>query len=78
MALAISWAENGSRKCDRVSPANSNGTKDYGVFQINTIHAWRGNLTDCKENIRIAKEIFDEQGWSPWSVYKNKRYLTYK
>lgn len=69
-ALAISQAENGTRKCDRVGVSG-----DIGVFQIAPqYHAWRGDLTDCTENIRIAKEIFDEQGWWPWRVYQTGVY----
>jgi len=81
MALAISQAENGTRQCDRVSKPNSNGSVDTGVFQINSIHtpskATMEGLKDCLTNIKVAKTIYDRQGWQPWSVYKNKRYLTY-
>lgn len=77
MALAISQAENGIRQCDRVSARNSNGTYDYGVFQINSIHSHLGDLTDCKDNIRVAKIIFDSSGWSAWSVYKNQSYKNF-
>ena len=74
MALSISWAENETRQCNRVS-----STGDVGVFQINARwHSWRGNLYDCLENIRIAKQIFDEQGhWEAWVAYNNGRYLRF-
>lgn len=81
MALAISWAENGSRKCDRVSKPNSNGTFDYGVFQLNSIHLKKGyteaQFKDCLTNILVAKQIFDRQGWEPWVAYKNGSYKRY-
>lgn len=81
MALAISQAENGTRQCDRVSKPNSNGSYDIGVFQINTIHTpSKGNikqLKECMHNIKVAKQIFDAQGWSPWSVYKSGKYKQY-
>jgi hypothetical protein len=83
MAIAISQAENGTRACDRKGAKNSNGTHDWGVFQINEVHLKKGyslaDFKDCLTNIRIAHEIFKRQGWSPWSVYKNgsfKRFLT--
>ena len=45
---------------------------DVGVFQINQKwHNQRGNAYDIDENIRIAKEIYDEQGWNPWVCYWN-------
>jgi len=73
MALAISQAENGLRTCDRVS-----STGDIGIFQINEYyHGHRGDLYDCTENIQIAKQIFDEQGWTPWVAYNNKSYIKF-
>ena len=78
MALAVSQAENGTRKCDRQGGKNSNGTYDWGVFQINEVHLKKGyshdDLKDCLTNIKIAKAIYDRQGWEPWSVYKNQSY----
>lgn len=78
MALAISQAENGTRECKRIH-VNSDGSKDVGVFQLNSIHANKGNIFDCTENIKIAYQIFKRQGWTPWTVYKSgiyKKYLT--
>lgn len=81
MALAISQAENGTRSCNRESKPNSNGTKDHGVFQINEVHLKKGytinDLHNCLTNIRIAKEIYDRQGWNPWTVYKTGVYKKY-
>jgi hypothetical protein len=81
MALAISQAENGSRKCDRVSKPNKNGSLDIGVFQINyNAHQNKGtlkDLMDCTTNIKIAKQIFDASGWNAWSVYKSGLYKKY-
>ena len=81
MALGISQAENGTRQCDRQGGRNSNGTYDYGLFQINEIHApSKGTVEDfkdCDKNIKVALQIFKKQGWSPWSVYKNRTYIKY-
>lgn len=81
MALAISQAENGTRQCDRVSKPNKNGTVDYGVFQINTVHTKRisvEDLKDCRKNIEFAYKLFKEQGnWSAWSVFNNQAYKRY-
>ncbi|MDZ4205777.1 MAG: hypothetical protein U1C12_00965 [Patescibacteria group bacterium] len=72
--IAVSWAENGQRTCDRVSH-----TGDVGIFQINEYwHGHRGNLYDCVENIKIAKQIYLEQGgFQAWVAYQNKSYLRY-
>jgi hypothetical protein len=49
-------------------------TNDYGVFQLNC--RWQGRRVggDCNKfldfetNLRIAKQIYNEQGWNPWST----------
>lgn len=49
-------------------------TGDYGVFQLNC--RWQkkrvgGDCTrffDVDTNIRVAKQIFNEQGWNPWTT----------
>lgn len=79
MALAVSHAENGTRQCDRIS-VNKNGSVDFGVFQINTVHIKRipvRDMVDCQKNIRMAYVLFKEQGWNPWVAYQNKAYLKY-
>lgn len=74
MALAISQAENGTRKCDRIH-VNKDQSKDIGIFQINEKwHGHKGNLLECTENILIAYQIFKSSGWSAWTVYKTNSY----
>ena len=34
-------------------------------------------LQDPINNIKIAKQIFDASGWSPWSAYTSGRYLEF-
>ena len=49
---------------------NRNGSIDYGIFQINSIHTkkrGRKFIYDWRENVKVAKQIYDEQGWRPWS-----------
>lgn len=47
---------------------------NYGLFQINCpSHSWRvgGNcnaLFDLETNLRVAKDIYNQQGWGPWST----------
>ena len=50
---------------------NTDGSHDISVFQINDKwHIKRGDILNWKENIKIAKEIFDEQGGNPWVCYQ--------
>lgn len=64
------------RKCEnstfemRRGGQNSNGTYDWGTFQINEIHVARygdGFKTDWKENVDVAYQIFLDRGWTAWS-----------
>jgi|GEM_PF-1063451 len=81
IAVAIAKAESGLR-CDRRSyKANTNGTYDHGLFQINDTHRSRyphADFYDCKTSIRIAKDIRESwKGYHAWSVYNNKSYLKF-
>jgi soluble lytic murein transglycosylase-like protein len=46
---------------------------NYGLFQINSIHAWRvggkvASLFDPETNVRVAYDIWrDNAGWGPWA-----------
>lgn len=79
IALAIQRAENPQGKCE-IYHYNTDGTLDWGYFQINTVHLKRPGLNlrdllDCKANIDFAYELFQEsKGFSPWSTYKSGAY----
>ena len=58
---------------------NSDGTLDWGYFQINTVHLKRPglNLRDllyCKANIDFAYRLYLERGFTAWSTYNNGAY----
>ncbi len=82
VALAIQRAENPAGKCE-IYHYNTDGTLDWGYFQINTVHLKRPglnlrNLLDCKANIDFAYLLYTEHhGFTPWSTYKNGAYLRY-
>jgi hypothetical protein len=79
LALAIQRAENPQGKCE-IYHYNSDGTLDWGYFQINTVHLKRPGLNlrdllDCKANIDFAYQLYMErQGFTPWSTYTSGRY----
>lgn len=72
-ALAVAKAES-EQRCDAQN-INTDRSIDVGYFQINSVHlrkGWKvGELLDCKTNIDRAFEIYQAQGWQPWSAYKN-------
>jgi hypothetical protein len=82
LALAIQRAENAAGKCE-VYHYNSDGTLDWGYFQINTVHLRRAgvnlrDLLDCKANIDFAYQLYRESGgFTPWSTFNSGAYRRY-
>ena len=74
-----SRAENRSGACE-IFHYNTDGTLDWGYFQINTVHLQRPGLNlrdllDCKANIDFAWQLFQEKrGFTPWSTYNSGKY----
>ena len=82
VALAIQRAENPQGKCE-IYHYNSDGTLDWGYFQINTVHLKRPGLNlrdllDCKANIDFAYQLYlEKHDFTPWSTYNNGLYRRY-
>ena len=68
-ALCTAFYENQTFDPWAVSP-----TGDYGVMQINLkTHRARiirldANVFEVDDNVRVAADIWAEQGWRPWST----------
>jgi hypothetical protein len=58
---------------------NTNGSTDYGLFQINDRYwlkpcgATGKQLLDGATNARCAKVVFDKQGLNAWATYKKRQ-----
>jgi hypothetical protein len=82
VALAIQRAENPQGKCE-IYHYNSDGSLDWGYFQINTVHLQRPGLNlhdllDCRANIDFAFQLYQEHhGFTPWSTYNSGKYRKY-
>jgi hypothetical protein len=81
VALAIQRAENPKGACE-IYHYNSDGTLDWGYFQINTVHLRRPGLNlrdllDCRANIDFAYVLYQERGFQPWSTYNSGAYLKF-
>jgi hypothetical protein len=81
LALAIQRAENPKGACE-IYHYNSDGTLDWGYFQINTVHLERPGLNlrdllDCQANIGFAYVLYQERGFQPWSTYNSGAYLKF-
>jgi hypothetical protein len=78
VALAVQRAENPRGDCE-IYHYNSDGTLDWGYFQINTVHLKRAGvnlrgLLDCKANIDFAYQLYTERGFEPWTTFRDGAY----
>lgn len=77
IAVAVALAESGGNS-EAVSPPNRNGSTDYGLWQVNSVHGYPvAQLLEVVGNARAAHEVFGRQGWTAWSVYKSGKYLVF-
>jgi hypothetical protein len=66
---------------EEATNSNTNGTTDYGVFQINSIHvgstagcpSTTQELLDATTNAQCAMGVFNIQGLDAWVAYKSHR-----
>ena len=75
---AIALAESGGR-VGAVGGPNSNGTHDYGLWQINSVHHYDRHrlLTDPAYNAQAAVAIYHSQGLQAWSTYTSGAYRSH-
>lgn len=79
IGIGVAMAESGGDPTIRGGP-NSNGTYDYGLFQINSIHnPTAQDWTDPVVNARMALKVYRDAGnkWVPWTTYKNRSHQKY-
>lgn len=80
-AVAVALAESGG-KLAAVSPVNSNGSRDYGLWQINSkahpqLFNQYENWWAAGNNARMAKAVWDGAGWRAWTTYTSGRYRNF-
>ena len=83
IATAVCSAES-SRYTEAVNTENADGSIDYGLWQINSVHIGQviagapvtiERLLDPVENARIAYAFWLDQSWTPWAAYASGAYL---
>lgn len=73
-AIAVAKAESGWRE-NVTGPRNSNGSFDYGLFQINSIHnPTPAEKTEGLANARKAYSVWQGSGWKAWAAYNSGSY----
>ena len=64
-------------------PTNPDGSIDYGLWQINSVHLGQviagspvtvERLLDPVQNARIAYALWLDQSWTPWAAYGSGAY----
>lgn len=69
--------------CSRMGGVNNDGTRDYGLWQINDVHIRSGAITiedalDCQKATDFAYRLYKGRGnWSAWSAFNNGSYLAH-
>lgn len=75
-AVAIAMAESGGDP--QATHKNNNGSIDYGLWQINSVHQGieQDNWSSPFVNAKWASDISSlGSNWKPWSTYNNGAYL---
>lgn len=79
IATAIALAESSGNTDD--THVNSNGTTDYGLWQINSVHSAllaAHNWKDPGDNATMMASISNGgTNWKPWSTYTSGAYLAH-
>jgi soluble lytic murein transglycosylase-like protein len=81
-AYAICMAESRGNHLANNAGTNRDNSTDYGLMQINSIHADMvggdlEKLYDPRTNLDIAYRLYKAKGFQPWSVYNNGKYLAF-
>lgn len=80
IAVAVATAESGLKPT--ATNRNTNGSTDFGLWQINSIHASvlsQGTWSDPADNAVMAFKIWQQAGnsWTPWVTFKTGAYQKY-
>lgn len=81
MAVAVALAESGG-DATALNTSNTNGTRDHGLWQINSIHKAdlaSGDWRNPADNARMAFNVYRRAGnsFAPWVAWKNGRHLPF-
>lgn len=78
-AVSVCLAESGGK--DDATNHNHDGSTDYGLWQINSVHssilavgAWNVPL----DNARMALSVWRDSGWHAWTTYNTGKYLLFE
>jgi hypothetical protein len=77
IAAAVALAES-SGKIDAEN-TNTNGSKDYGLWQVNSVHKFNAEKlkSDPIYNAKSAHSVYSTQGWGAWTQWRNGAYKSF-
>lgn len=76
IAVAVALAESGGNSL--AVHRNANGSTDYGLWQVNSVHGFdTDQLLEAVGNGFAAHHVWEAQGWNAWTTYKTGAYLLY-
>jgi hypothetical protein len=80
VAAAVAMAESSGNS--NAINHNSNGSTDYGLWQINSVHSGQfgtpgSRWLDPVYNAQMAHTLWKSQGFRPWVTYNNGAYKKY-
>ena len=80
IATAIALAESDG-DTDAINTANRNGSTDYGLWQINSVHSALLNSHNWRDPADNAAMMFSisngGRNWTPWSTFTSGKYLAH-
>jgi Transglycosylase SLT domain. len=76
IATAVALAESGGDSLQQHH--NLDGSTDYGLWQVNSVHGFDPkDLLEVIDNGKAAHEVWSKQGWEAWTTFKTGAYLLY-
>lgn len=79
IAVAIAMAESGGNP--KITNHNTNGSMDFGLWQINTVHPellQSGSWSNPADNARMAYTLYhNRRGFKDWAAFNNGSYLAF-
>jgi hypothetical protein len=76
-AAAVAMAESGGNT--QAVDHDSDGSTDYGLWQINSVHGYDSArlLSDPDYNAKAAVSVYSGSGWGAWTTYTSGAYMKY-
>lgn len=72
--IAVAKAESGLNPL--AAHINTNGTRDIGLMQVNSVHGHDDlEMFDVDKNLKAARAVYDKQGITAWSTFNSGAYL---